>query len=157
LSLWWIPSAPPEIICHLKRENLKKTTDRQDGSTAGEKFNMTRKSTVFYYSGIDIGSTTVKVVIINKEGELVFSRYCRHQGKTMETTRNILEEALQELGDIELDLALTGSAGNGDGRGIQHPFCSGSGCIRPLHRNNFLKGSKPLSRSAVKTPKSFFR
>lgn len=83
---------------------------------------MTRKSTVFYYSGIDIGSTTVKVVIINKEGELVFSRYCRHQGKTMETTRNILEEALQELGDIELDLALTGSAGMGMAEAFNIPF-----------------------------------
>lgn len=95
---------------------------------------MTRNSAVFYYAGIDIGSTTVKVVIINEEGGLVFSRYCRHQGKTMETTRSIFREALQELGDVELDLALTGSAGMG-ASGIQRAFCSGSGGIRTLHRD----------------------
>ncbi len=83
---------------------------------------MTRNSAVFYYAGIDIGSTTVKVVIINEEGGLVFSRYCRHQGKTMETTRSIFREALQELGDVELDLALTGSAGMGVAEAFNVPF-----------------------------------
>ncbi|MFZ2951096.1 MAG: hypothetical protein WA003_16595, partial [Desulfuromonadaceae bacterium] len=83
---------------------------------------MMRKRINLFYAGIDIGSTTVKAVIINEGGGLVFSRYCRHQGKTMETTRSIFREALRELGDVELDLALTGSAGMGVAEAFRVPF-----------------------------------
>lgn len=83
---------------------------------------MMQDSATFFYAGIDIGSTTVKVAIINEEGELVFSRYCRHQGKTMETTRSIFQKAFRELGDVELDLALTGSAGMGVAEAFKVPF-----------------------------------
>ncbi|MBP1751850.1 MAG: CoA activase [Geobacteraceae bacterium] len=83
---------------------------------------MTRKSVSFYYAGIDIGSTTAKAVILDEGGELVFSRYCRHQGKTMETTRSIFREALREFGDVELDLVLTGSAGMGVAEAFRVPF-----------------------------------
>ena len=83
---------------------------------------MTLKRVTFYYAGIDIGSTTAKAVILDKAGKLVFSRYRRHQGKTMETTRSIFLEALQELGDVDLDLALTGSAGMGVAEAFRVPF-----------------------------------
>ena len=77
---------------------------------------------MLYYAGIDIGSTTAKAVIIDEGGKLVFSRYRRHQGKTMEATSSILREALRELGDVELDLALTGSAGMGVAEAFRVPF-----------------------------------
>ena len=44
---------------------------------------------------------------------MVFARYRRHQARTVETVRGILEEALCDLGNVELDLAVTGSAGMG--------------------------------------------
>ncbi|MEA2038302.1 MAG: acyl-CoA dehydratase activase [Thermodesulfobacteriota bacterium] len=66
-----------------------------------------------YTSGVDIGSTTAKVVICDENGHMVFDRYRRHQARTEETTRQILEEAFSELGNIELDLTVTGSAGMG--------------------------------------------
>jgi len=72
---------------------------------------MTKNAGDLYFAGIDIGSTTVKAVMLDGKDRLVFSRYCRHQGKTVETTRGIFEEALRNLGDVELDLAVTGSAG----------------------------------------------
>jgi predicted CoA-substrate-specific enzyme activase len=40
----------------------------------------------------------------------------------METTRNIFQEALRELGDLELDLVLTGSAGMGVAEAFKVPF-----------------------------------
>lgn len=83
---------------------------------------MTRKRVILHYAGIDIGSTTAKAVILDEGGKLVFSRYRRHQGKTMETTSSILREALRELGDVELDLALTGSAGMGVAEAFRVPF-----------------------------------
>ena len=75
-----------------------------------------------YTSGVDIGSTTAKVVICDDAGRPVFTRYRRHQARTGETTREILEEALHALGNIELDLAVTGSAGMGTAETFGLPF-----------------------------------
>ena len=75
-----------------------------------------------YMSGIDIGSTTAKVVIYDRDGKRVFSRYLRHQAKTEDTAQKIFEEALHELGNVELDLAVTGSAGMGTAEAFALPF-----------------------------------
>ncbi|BBO93075.1 acyl-CoA dehydratase activase [Desulfosarcina ovata] len=83
---------------------------------------MTKQADSLYFAGIDIGSTTAKAVILDKEGGMVFSRYCRHQGKTVETTRRIFNDALEKLGDVELDLAVTGSAGMGAAEFFGLPF-----------------------------------
>ena len=83
---------------------------------------MTKKATNFYFAGIDIGSTTAKAVILDANGGLVFSRYYRHQGKTVETTRGIFQEAFECLGDVQLDLAVTGSAGMGAAEAFMVPF-----------------------------------
>jgi len=72
---------------------------------------MTKQKNEPYFTGIDIGSTTTKVAVLDGEGSIVFSRYCRHQGKTVETTRESFKDVFRELGDVELDLAVTGSAG----------------------------------------------
>jgi predicted CoA-substrate-specific enzyme activase len=83
---------------------------------------MTKQTDNLYFAGIDIGSTTAKAVVLNKEGGMVFSRYCRHQGRTVETTRDIFKEAFRELGDVRLDLAVTGSAGIGVAEVLNLPF-----------------------------------
>ncbi len=75
-----------------------------------------------YPVGVDIGSTTAKVVILNKKGDLIFSRYRRHQARTVETALEIFKEALQEIGNPELDPAVTGSAGMGAAETLGLPF-----------------------------------
>ena len=75
-----------------------------------------------YTSGVDIGSTTAKVVICDENGHMVFDRYRRHQARTEKTTRHILEEAFSEFGNIELDLTVTGSAGMGTAEAFGLPF-----------------------------------
>ena len=75
-----------------------------------------------YKSGVDIGSTTAKVVICDANDNKVFDRYKRHQARTEETTREIFEEALNSLGNIELDLTVTGSAGMGTAEAFGLPF-----------------------------------
>ncbi|MEA2101236.1 MAG: acyl-CoA dehydratase activase-related protein, partial [Thermodesulfobacteriota bacterium] len=75
-----------------------------------------------YFAGIDIGSTTAKVAIFDKEKKMVFSRYRRHQGKITKTTQAILKEALGDLGDVNLDLSITGSAGMGMAETFGLPF-----------------------------------
>jgi len=63
--------------------------------------------------GIDIGSTTAKAVILNQHAEVRFSEYRRHKAETLVTLRAILQKALQLLGDVKVDLLVTGSAGLG--------------------------------------------
>ena len=46
-----------------------------------------------YRLGIDIGSTTVKVAIMDQEKNLLFSDYRRHFANIQETLADLLEEA----------------------------------------------------------------
>ncbi len=74
------------------------------------------------HAGIDIGSTTAKLAVINSRGNLIFSRYKRHRTKTVETVNNIFKQAIEVLGDTELDLKITGSAGMGFAENFNIPF-----------------------------------
>lgn len=75
-----------------------------------------------YFAGTDIGSTTAKAFITDENGRTVFSRYVRHQAKTLETVREIFAEAFRELGNIQLELKVTGSAGMGIAENLGLPF-----------------------------------
>ena len=48
--------------------------------------------------GIDIGSTTVKIAILNKNGEIIFSDYQRHYANIQETLAKIVDKAYEEFG-----------------------------------------------------------
>ena len=62
--------------------------------------------------GIDIGSTTVKVVVM-REKELLFRHYERHFSQVRQKTAEILKEAAPVIGKEEFAVALSGSAGFG--------------------------------------------
>ena len=65
-----------------------------------------------YYSlGIDIGSTTVKIAILNEKGDVVFSDYERHLAHIQETLAELLIRAKKQLGTIDLHPVITGSGG----------------------------------------------
>lgn len=64
-----------------------------------------------YSMGIDIGSTTLKVVLINEENEIVFSRYERHLADIQGVLLKILNEILDEYGEINISAVITGSGG----------------------------------------------
>lgn len=66
-------------------------------------------STKTYLAGADIGSTTVKLVVLDENGNMVFGRYMRHFANIRDTFKNLLVEAKEELGDISLKLNVTGS------------------------------------------------
>jgi predicted CoA-substrate-specific enzyme activase len=72
--------------------------------------------------GIDIGSTTAKAVISNQDAEVQFSEYRRHNAETLLTLQAIIQEALQSLGDIKVNLLVTGSAGLGVSEKFNIPF-----------------------------------
>ncbi len=61
--------------------------------------------------GIDIGSTTVKVVVLDNAGTLLFSDYERHFANIKETLASLITKALDVLGDLSLSAVITGSGG----------------------------------------------
>ena len=75
-----------------------------------------------YQVGIDVGSTTVKVVFLDEERRQVFSCYRRHHAHTQETLNEILKEAREQLSPCRLRLAITGSGGMGLGKALEIPF-----------------------------------
>ena len=61
--------------------------------------------------GIDIGSTTVKVAILDQEDHLLFSDYERHFANIQETLSSLLQKAYDALGDFAVAPMITGSGG----------------------------------------------
>ncbi len=66
-----------------------------------------------YRMGIDVGSTTVKVVIFDEENNLIFKDYRRHKAKVRETLIEVLETLEEKYSGKTFKVALTGSAGMG--------------------------------------------
>ena len=65
-----------------------------------------------YSLGIDIGSTTSKLVLINN-GEIIYKKYKRHMSKVRLTTLEMLKEMISETGVENLSVTISGSAGMG--------------------------------------------
>jgi predicted CoA-substrate-specific enzyme activase len=64
------------------------------------------------HMGIDAGSTTVKIVVIEPETkEVVFARYTRHNACQIETVRTLLSEVFAAFPDAALYAAVCGSGG----------------------------------------------
>ena len=64
-----------------------------------------------YTLGIDIGSTTVKIAILDKNDTLLFADYQRHFANIQETLADLLEKAYEKLGELTLHPVITGSGG----------------------------------------------
>lgn len=65
--------------------------------------------------GIDIGSTTVKIIIV-KNGDVVYQQYERHMSQVRPKTLELIRMAKDVIGGGELTVALSGSAGLGVAR-----------------------------------------
>ena len=72
--------------------------------------------------GIDVGSTTVKVVIINHHHEMIFNAYERHFADILKTLQQILEEAYQQYSDDHITVTMTGSGGISLAKYLEIPF-----------------------------------
>ena len=63
--------------------------------------------------GIDVGSTTVKTVIIDSDGSILYSKYQRHLSRVKETVTDQLKLIQADYPDAEFNVCITGSAGLG--------------------------------------------
>ncbi|MBS5959220.1 MAG: hypothetical protein KIC73_20230, partial [Clostridiales bacterium] len=72
--------------------------------------------------GIDIGSTTVKIAILNEKNEILFSDYERHFANIQETLAGLLKKAYDKLGPMDLRPGITGSGGLTLSKHLKVPF-----------------------------------
>ena len=72
--------------------------------------------------GIDIGSTTVKIALINDAKEILFSDYQRHFANIQETLARLLQKARRKVGPVSLRPAVTGSGGLTLSKHLGFPF-----------------------------------
>jgi len=71
--------------------------------------------------GLDIGSTTVKCVVLD-QNKVIFSDYKRHFSDITASVSKMLERAYEEVGDIDMLACVTGSGGLSVGKWLQIPF-----------------------------------
>lgn len=94
--------------------------------------------------GIDIGSTTVKVAVIDEENKILFSEYKRHFARIKETLRELLENAISSIGDDIVAPDITGSGGLALSKVINVPFEQEVVCV-----SSALKTYAPKTQVAI--------
>ena len=75
-----------------------------------------------YTLGIDIGSTTVKIAILDDAHHILFSDYKRHFANIRETLSSLLQDACNKLGNVTLHPMITGSGGLTLANHLKVPF-----------------------------------
>ena len=94
--------------------------------------------------GIDIGSTTVKVAVLDEKNTILYSEYKRHFARIKETLRELLENAALAIGDCEVSPAITGSGGLALAKVIGVPFEQEVVCV-----STALKTYAPKTQVAI--------
>ena len=73
-------------------------------------------------AGIDVGSTTAKLVILNEQNESIFSKYERHFSDVKTATERVLREAESMIDTQGMTMSITGSGGMGLADVLEIPF-----------------------------------
>lgn len=64
-----------------------------------------------YRIGLDVGSTTAKIALLDSDGNLVYSCYERHHAKVGELVNRYFKEIEDKFGNITCSICVTGSVG----------------------------------------------
>ena len=72
--------------------------------------------------GLDIGSTTIKCVVLDDDNRIIFTKYDRHYSHIVEKAAELLAVLEEEYGTLEFKTAISGSAGMGFAESCQVPF-----------------------------------
>ena len=72
--------------------------------------------------GIDIGSTTIKVVVLNQAKEIIYKKYARHFSEISKALHENLSALRDVVGSRRFSFVLTGSAGMGVAQRVGLPF-----------------------------------
>ncbi len=72
--------------------------------------------------GIDVGSTTVKVVLLDQQDNYLYKKYIRHYANILDTVYTLLQEAQVGYENENVHVAITGSGGMAMADKVRIPF-----------------------------------
>ncbi|MCL1806661.1 MAG: 2-hydroxyacyl-CoA dehydratase [Oscillospiraceae bacterium] len=75
-----------------------------------------------YRLGIDIGSTTIKAVLLDENDAILYSRYRRHRSDVSREMALLFDEIAEDLSEVRAAVRMTGSAGLGAATALGLPF-----------------------------------
>lgn len=101
-------------------------------------------STTMYCLGIDIGSTTLKVVVSDIEGEILLSNYHRHHANIRQSLVEACTFLFEKLGNINFYVAMTGSVGMGYAKKLNLPFFQ-----EVVAASNYISAKHPQVRTFI--------
>ena len=76
----------------------------------------------YYKLGVDVGSTTIKVVALDSYNKVIYNDYRRHFSNIKNTLIDSLEECFKKIGNFDLKITVTGSGGIGVAQWLQCDF-----------------------------------
>ncbi len=75
-----------------------------------------------YYIGLDVGSTTAKIAVIDSDNRVIYSKYERHNARVNELVSQYFDEISALTGDAEARICVTGSVGMATAEQLQAEF-----------------------------------
>ena len=72
--------------------------------------------------GLDVGSTTVKLVALDENFNVLYQTYRRHMSDVKKTVRDVVRDCYEQLGDCPITVSVTGSGGLYVNKHFQIPF-----------------------------------
>lgn len=72
--------------------------------------------------GLDVGSTTVKIIVMDHNLNTIYKDYQRHFSDTQNTVYNVLETLSKQYADYDYTIALTGSGAMSTAKFLGFPF-----------------------------------
>lgn len=72
--------------------------------------------------GLDVGSTTVKLVALDEDFNVLYQTYLRHMSDVKKTVRDVVRDCYEQLGDCPITVSVTGSGGLYVNKHFQIPF-----------------------------------
>ena len=94
--------------------------------------------------GLDIGSTTIKTIVINDKKQVIFAKYERHHAQIRKKILSILEDINNTLSPAESILTLTGSIGLGISEQYHFPFIQ-----EVVAASNYVKTQHPEIKTLI--------
>lgn len=87
--------------------------------------------------GLDVGSTTAKIAVIDAHDKLIFSRYERHHAQVSQLINRYLHELSEQIGDVPVCMCVTGSVGMATAEQLGVEFAQEVVAAAVLSRNRY--------------------
>lgn len=105
--------------------------------------------------GLDVGSTTIKCVVLDDNNEIIYSNYERHMSRIVEMTHTLLCRIEEMFPNEDMSVVISGSAGMGMATGIGIPFTQEVYATRTAVKT-YLPETDTVIELAAKMQRYFF-